>query len=80
MDEIVLDVGDEEFMRGLPRLLPRHLRAATDTALLVENRRIARLQSRGLIRCVIDAEHSRAEFIMAELSLTDAGRAVLGRT
>jgi hypothetical protein len=77
MPEIQLEYGDIAFMRELPRLLPRHLREASHPAKVTENNRIRRLQSRGLIRCTIDAEHSTAEFVMGELSLTDAGRAVL---
>ena len=57
--------------------MTRHARANLVASLDRENRQIARLQSRGLIRCQIDAEHSCGGFFMAELVLTDAGRAVL---
>ena len=72
-----LEDGDLQFLRTLPRLVTRHARADLVASLDRENRQIARLQSSGLLRCQIDAEHSGDGFFMAELSLTDAGRAVL---
>lgn len=78
MSEIPLEHGDLEFLRTLPRLATRHpANDVTDATVVAENARIRRLQRHGLMRCVIDAEESDGTFILAELSLTDAGRAVL---
>jgi hypothetical protein len=77
MDDIMLEPGDLQFLRLLPRLTRRGGHAQTDKYEVAENKRIRRLQSLGLLRCVIDAEQSVGGFIMADLLLTDAGRAVL---
>ncbi len=79
MDDVRLDYGDMEFLRTLPRLITRHTRAAVFPSQRHEDARVKRLQSQSLIRCVIDGEHTSADFVMAELVLTDAGRALLGR-
>lgn len=76
MDEIVLEPGDLAFLRELPRLVHRH-RDVHGASYKAENAMIARLQRLGLLRSVIDAEHSNAGFTMAELLLTPAGRAVV---
>jgi hypothetical protein len=77
MDEITLDVGDLQFLRTLPRLTKRGVHGQTEQHEVAENKRIKRLQSRGLLRCVIDGEQSVGGFILADLLLTDAGRAAL---
>jgi hypothetical protein len=77
MPEIMLEGWEKGFLRALPRLITRHTRATLDSFTESENRCITRLQGLGMLRCTIDTEHSDAHFQMAELSLTDAGRALL---
>jgi hypothetical protein len=77
MSEIMLEIGDLQFLRTLPRLTKRYVHGQTEQQEAAENKRIRRLQGRGLLRCVIDTEESVGHFILAELTLTDAGLAVL---
>jgi len=79
MPDIDLDPGDLGFLAELPRTIKRGVWGQSDAMEDADNRRIRRLQSRGLLRCVVDTEQSVGRFIVATLLLTDAGRAVLAR-
>lgn len=77
MDETTLEHGDLLFLRTLPRLTKRRAHSQIAQHEIVENKRIRWLQSRGMLRCVIDAEQSFGGFILCDLLLTEAGRAAL---